>query len=118
MRGKNDVEVLINGRKYTLCGYETDEYLQKVAMYINGKYSEFRQKDYYTGLDSDLKNILLAINIADDYFKTQKQAKELAVEVELKDKTIFDMKHEILRLKTEIEQLEKQKKPNQGTSNK
>ena len=118
MRGKNDVEVLIDGRKYTLRGYETDEYLQKVAIYINGKYSEFRGKDYYAGLDSELKNILLAINIADDYFKTQKQAKELAVEVELKDKSIFDMKHEILALKSRIEELEKQKGRNQGSANK
>jgi len=74
MKNKNDVEVLINGRKYTICGFESAEYLQKVATYINSKYMEFKDKDYYYSLDMDLRNILLAVNIADDYFKARKQA--------------------------------------------
>ena len=31
MKKKNDVEVLIDGRKYTLCGFESPEYIQKIA---------------------------------------------------------------------------------------
>ena len=27
MKKKNDVEVLIDGRKYTLCGFESPEYI-------------------------------------------------------------------------------------------
>ena len=37
MKKKNDVEVLIDGRKYTLCGFESQEYIQKIASYINRK---------------------------------------------------------------------------------
>ena len=40
MNTKNDIEVAINNKKYVLCGYESDEYLQKVALYLNQKINE------------------------------------------------------------------------------
>ncbi len=96
MKNKNDVEVLINGRKYTICGFESAEYLQKVATYINSKFMEFKDKDYYYSLDMDLRNILLAVNIADDYFKAKKEAWNIQQENERKDKMVLEMKHEVL----------------------
>lgn len=96
MKNKNDVEVLINGRKYTICGFESAEYLQKVATYINSKYMEFKDKDYYYSLDMDLRNILLAVNIADDYFKAKKEAWTIQQDNERKDKMVLEMKHEVL----------------------
>lgn len=69
MKSKNDVDVLINGRKYTLCGFESADYIQKVATYINSKLSEFQKKEYYANMDIELKNILIGrLIIADDYF--------------------------------------------------
>lgn len=105
MNKKNDIEVLINNKKYVLCGYESEEYLQKVASYINNKYVEFRLKDSYGKLDTDLKNVLLEINIADDYFKAQKQVRELEEDMEQKNNELFDMKHEIIAAETKIEAL-------------
>lgn len=98
MKNKNDVEVLINGRKYTLCGFESAEYLQQIASYINRKFIEFKKTDYYSKMDLDLRNVLLAINIADDYYKTKKKANEYRVENELRDKMVLDLKHEIIHL--------------------
>ena len=72
MKKKNDVEVLIDGRKYTLCGFESPEYIQKIASYINRKLAEFHKQEGYARLDLDLRNTLLAINIADDYYKENK----------------------------------------------
>ena len=37
MSSKNDTEVIIDGKIFTLSGYESPEYLQKVASYINNK---------------------------------------------------------------------------------
>ena len=37
MAAKTDAEVIIGGKVLTLCGYESEEYLQKVASYINNK---------------------------------------------------------------------------------
>ena len=105
MKNKNDVEVLINGRRYTICGFESAEYLQKVATYINSKYAEFKNQDYYYNLDMELRSILLAINIADDYFKTEKQKQSLTRENEHKDKIILDMKHEVIDKEKENDDL-------------
>ncbi len=105
MKNKNDVEVLINGRRYTICGFESAEYLQKVATYINSKYAEFKNQDYYYNLDMELRSILLAINIADDYFKTEKEKQSLTRENEHKDKIILDMKHEVIDKEKENDDL-------------
>ena len=105
MKNKNDVEVLINGRRYTICGFESAEYLQKVATYINSKYAEFKNQDYYYNLDMELRSILLAINIADDYVKTEKEKQSLTRENEHKDKIILDMKHEVIDKEKENDDL-------------
>ena len=42
MSTKTDTEVIIGGKVFTLSGYESEEYLQKVASYINNKMSEYK----------------------------------------------------------------------------
>lgn len=103
MNKYHDIEVIINNKRYTLSGYESEEYLQKIASYINNKHIEFRNKDAYKFLDSDLKNILMQINIADDYFKTKDHIKELEKENEAKSNEIFDMKHELISVQTKLD---------------
>jgi cell division protein ZapA len=115
MNKYNDIEVIINNKRYTLSGYESEEYLHKIASYINNKHAQFRNKDAYKFLDSDLKNILLQINIADDYFKTLDKLGEISRENENKSNEIYDIKHELITTKTnldaankEIEELKKE----------
>ena len=43
MASKTDVQVLLGGKVYTLSGYESEEYLQKIALYINNKMSELNE---------------------------------------------------------------------------
>lgn len=107
MKSRNDIEVLIEGRRYTICGFESDEYIQQIASYINRKFAEFKKKEYYHRLDLDLRNVLLAINIADDYFKTKKKAKDYRAESQAKDKTVLDMKHKIIDLQEKEKKDEK-----------
>ena len=110
MKDKNDVEVLIDGRKYTICGFESAEYLQQIASYINRKFIDFRKKEYYARMDLDLRNVLLAIKIADDYYKANKKASEYRTENELKDKMVLDMKHEIIELQETITKQDAERK--------
>ena len=110
MNTKNDVEVVINGKQYTLCGYESSDYLQHIATHINEKYAEFKKQEGYHRLDMDMRNILLAINLSDDFFKAQKMAEELRMQKEELEKEIFDVKHELVSVQTEAEDLKKQLK--------
>ena len=41
MSEKSSAEVISGDKVYTLSGYEGEEYLQKVAAYINNKINEF-----------------------------------------------------------------------------
>lgn len=108
MNKYHDTEVIINNKRYTLSGYEGEEYLQKVASYINSKHNEFRNRDAYKFLDSELKNILIQINIADDYYKAKDKIKENEADNESKSKEIFDMKHELISVQTKLDSAHKE----------
>ena len=104
----NDIEVIINNKRYTLSGYESEEYLQRVASYINSKHNEFRSRDAYKFLDSDLRNILIQINIADDYHKSKEKVKEVEDENNQKGNEISDLKHELIAAQTKLLSAEKE----------
>ena len=89
MSSKNKTEVLIAGKIFTLSGYESEEYLQKVATYINNKIAEFKKLDGYNHQTKENKSILLELNIADDYFKAKKQVEMVEEELSEKDKELY-----------------------------
>ena len=64
MAVKNTTQVLIDGKIITLGGYESPEYLQKVAAYLNQKISELSQSAGYNRLSVDTKHTLLALYAA------------------------------------------------------
>ncbi len=122
MSAKNETEVIIGGRTYTLSGYESEEYLQKVAAYINGKISDFKKSDVYRRQTLDMQAVMIELNIADDYFKAKKTADGLETDMDGRDKEIYDLKHELIsaQLKLdaanqEIEQLKAEIAENQRT---
>ena len=107
MISKNIAEVLIGGKIVKLSGYESAEYLQKIASYINGKINEFNELDGFKRQSLDYRNLLIELNIADDYFKAKKQADTLMKEYEGKDKEIYDLKHDLVASRLKYEETEK-----------
>lgn len=96
MGNKNNTSVVIDGKVFTLSGYESEEYLQKVATYINNKILECRQEDGFKRQPVDLQAIMIELNIADDYFKAKKMADALEADNAEKDKQIYDLKHDAI----------------------
>ena len=96
MEEKHTTQVVLGGKVFTVGGYESEEYLQKVASYINNKLEDFSKEDSFKRLSADIKANLLYLNIADDYFKAKRVADNLSVEIEKKDKEIYDLKHELI----------------------
>lgn len=103
MSAKTSAEVVIDGKVYTLSGYEGEEYLQKVAAYINGKINEFESLDSTKYLPANMKSTLIQLNIADDYFKAKAQVEKLERDMEMKDRELYDLKHDLIsnQIKTE-----------------
>ncbi len=117
MSAKTSAEVVIDGKVYTLSGYEGEEYLQKVAAYINNKINEFEAIEDYRHIPLNMKNTLIQLNIADDYFKAKAQVEKLERDIENKDKELYDLKHDLIsnQIKTEsaessLKELERENK--------
>ena len=107
MAAKNKIQVLIGGKIYTLSGYESEEYLQKVAAYLNNKITEIRSIDGYQRLSPEMRSLLLNLNTADDYFKLKKQADQLGDQIAEKDRELYEIKHELISVQMQIETKDK-----------
>ncbi len=105
---KNNTEVIIDGKIYTLSGYESEEYLQKVATYINNKIADFKKDEAYRRQSMEVQKALLELNIADDYFKAKKQADSIEAEIDEKDKQLYDLKHELIGTQIKLETVSKE----------
>ncbi len=119
---KNNAQVLIDGKVLTLSGFESEEYLQQVAAYLNSKISDCQKNPGFKRQPADLRNIMISLNIADDYFKAKARGTELEEESGKKEKEVYNLKHELIvlqmqkekteeemdRLKTEVSELQKQ----------
>jgi cell division protein ZapA len=117
MSVKTDTEVIIGGKVFTLSGYESEEYLQKVASYINNKMAEYNKVDSFRRQPIDMQNVLLQLNIADDYFKARKQITLLEEEIQTKEKELYNLKHELIAAQIKLENTEKNVKNLQNEVN-
>lgn len=91
---KNKVEVRIAGKDYTLVGAESDEYIQKVGLYVDRKMNEILKNN--SKLSTSLAAVLTALNVADDFFKTHESE--------------INLKKELKRAQEELETLKEEKK--------
>ena len=116
MAAKNSIKVVIDGKIITLSGYESEEYMQKVASYLNNKILELSSLPGYSRQTPDTKSTLLALNIADDYFKAKSHVDAMESDMEFRDREAYDVKHDLIaaqismdKMRQEIETLNKEK---------
>ena len=57
----------------------------------------------------EIKITLLSLNIADDYFKAKHQEEVFEEDSQLKDKEMYDLKHDLIEAQIEVENLKKEK---------
>lgn len=105
-KDKSETVVTISGKNYTLMGYESDEYMQRVASFVNSRLEEYRKVDSYRRLPADTQNVLVLLNIADEYFKTREQVEQLNEDLERRDKDLYDVKHNLVSEMSKNEALE------------
>ncbi len=103
MENKNSTNVLIDGQVYTLSGIESEDYIQRVALYINNKLKGLKETENGQALNTRLLNVLLALNIADDLYKEKDKLEE-------KEKELKLSKEEVERLQRQIDDFDKVKK--------
>lgn len=105
MAKKNTAEVLINGKIYTISGYESTAYLHSVASYLNEMEEEISRTEGYVRLSADEKQLLKNMNLADLYFKAKEKKEQLEQEREKKEQEIYGLKHDLIDERMEKEKL-------------
>jgi len=90
---KTRTTVKICGKEYVMSGYESEEYIHRVAIYVDRKMSEL--KSQYVNLNPNTLSVLTAINVADDLLKLQDQFDALNDEY-------VQLTAEIKRLRSEV----------------
>lgn len=100
------VEVVIGGKVYRLAGNESEEYIQSLAHYVNKKLVDLSRHSS-AGIEfSENYPILLALNIADDFFKTRIDENHKSSQEEaLKD--LSDMSNQLVEKTRENQELAK-----------
>ena len=110
MAMKNAVEVVIGGKVYKISGYESSEYLHQIAFYINDKMTEFQNMDSYRKQTMDQKQLMLNMNLADEFFKAKRQADKLSAELEKKERELYSVRHDLIEARLALENLQKELK--------
>lgn len=100
----NVVTVFINGIEYNLKGEEQEEYLHKVASYVDKKIKNVLKNN--NKLSTSSAAVLSAINVADDMLKTQKINHELLKELDKMREVEKSNREQIDFLKEELSSLE------------
>lgn len=110
MAMKNTAEVVIAGRVYKISGYESPEYLHQIAVYLNDKMSELQKTDSYRKQNTDQKQLLLNMNLADDFFKSRRQAEKLSADLEKKERELYSVRHDLIEAQLALENQKKELK--------
>jgi cell division protein ZapA len=118
----NIVTVKINGVEYNLKGEENDEYLHRVASYVDRKIKSISGSNHKLSVKDAA--VLTAANVADDLFKCNAVCSDLIKKVdELEDdektllKKIEALKKQVEALETTNEELKKSLVSNQSNEN-
>ena len=69
-------------------------------------------------MSAELRTDMMYLNIADDYFKAKKMADSLSLDIENKDKEIYDLKHELIAAQIKAESSAKEIKELKSEINK
>lgn len=102
MAKKCDVEVVINGRRFNIQGEEGVEYLKRVADYLEAKQTEVNKKSNNNIINDSEKNILMMINLADDYIKMCDKYDKLKAAYDIKQKEVDFVRRDLNLLKEKV----------------
>ena len=103
MASKTATRVTIGGKTYTLSGNESEEYLQEVASYLNGKIAQLKSDEEYRNVPFDMRGVLLQLNLADDYFQARSEVRRLQKALEENEQALADLKHELVATQMKLE---------------
>lgn len=104
MTEKKKIQIVIDGRNFTVIGSEPEEYVKKIANYVDNKIKEVTNKN--DKLCQTMSATLAALNIADELHKTKAKLADLERQARDPMEKYDDVIAELEKSKTIIKALE------------
>ncbi|MBU5440240.1 cell division protein ZapA [Tissierella sp. MSJ-40] len=105
MTEKKKINVMIDGRNFTVVGSETEEYIRNLAYYVDEKIKNLTNKN--DKLCQNMAAILAALNIADELYKTKSELNQLENQSKDPMEKYSSISSELQDSKNKVEELEK-----------
>ncbi len=106
MTQKNEVQVVIGGKVLTMSGTEDEMQIQRVASCVNRMIKKLEGTEVYRGLPTDLKPLLIEINIAEELIRCQEQVKQLETDLQSRENELAELKQTLVDAQLRLERLE------------
>lgn len=91
------IDVVIREKVYSIKGDDAG-HIQSLAAFLNSKYDEVYGLPEFDRLGKDYQNIMLQLNIADEYLKSVEENRKLKETIEDYENQIYNLKHELITL--------------------
>jgi len=99
----NKTVVRIAGKEYYVRSIESDEYIQRLALYLDKKMGKILESS--NKLSTSMAAVLTALNVTDDFFKSREKVVSLEEELKIKKEKLVSLENEKNRLHAEREAL-------------
>ena len=105
---KNSTDVIIEDKVYKISTDQDASYVRELAEYINEKMELLHRQSAYSKQANAFRQIILLMNMADDYCHMKQQAEEATRKYEQQEAEFYNMKREMVNMQMTIASLKKQ----------
>lgn len=106
MEKQTYTKVVIDGKVYNLAGQEEEQYLQRLAAYINHTIALLKEQGNLQKQTTEIRNLLIFLQMADDYLKEKDTGEENKQRLSELEAQTYDLKHSLVTCQMQLEQLE------------
>ncbi len=106
MTQKNEVQVVIGGKVLTMSGTEDEMQIQRVASCVNRMIKKLEGTEVYHSLPTDMKPLLIELNIAEELIRTQERVTELEEDLHQKENELSEVKQTLVDAQLKLERME------------
>ena len=105
---RNSTDVIIEDKVYKISTDQDASYVRELAEYINEKMELLHRQSAYSKQANAFRQIILLMNMADDYCHMKQQAEEATKKYEQQEAEFYNMKREMVNMQMTIASLKKQ----------
>ena len=115
---RNSTDVIIEDKVYTISTDQDAAYVRRLAEYINEKMELLHRQPEYSKQPNGIRQMLVLMNMADDYCRMKQQAEESKKKYEQQEAEFYNMKREMVNMQLTManmkKKLEEKKQPSQA----